>query len=162
MGQFCKQPTFCGLLGGALPDTDEYGDGLFKIKPIFEIIDDGYKLSNGDFLSLEDLVVRYTSKSDCLVANDTEIVIKLDTTLTEELKEEGLAREIVRNIQDGRKSLNLEISDRIKVAIKSNLTDKMLQYISNETLADLCELESYDLLLEVNSNDNIAVIKIKK
>lgn len=128
----------------------------------FEIIDDGYKLSNGDVLSLEDVVVRYTSKSDCLVANDNEIVIKLDTTLTKELKEEGLAREIVRNIQDGRKSLNLEISDRIKVEIKSNLTDKMLQYISNETLADLCELDNYDLLLNVTSNDNVAEVKLKK
>ena len=67
-----------------------------------------------------------------------------------------------KSIDYHNKSLNLEISDRIKVAIKSNLTDKMLQYISNETLADLCELESYDLLLEVNSNDNIAVVKIKK
>ena len=79
-----------------------------------------------------------------------------------ELKEEGLAREIVRNIQDGRKSLNLEISDRIKVEIKSNLTDKMLQYISNETLADLCELDNCDLLLNVTSNDNMAIVKIKK
>ncbi len=128
----------------------------------FEIIDDGYKLSNEDILSTEDLIVRYTSKSDCLVANDNEIVIKLDTTLTEELKEEGLAREIVRNIQDGRKSLNLEISDRIKVEIKSSLPEKMLHYISNETLADLCEISDYDLLLNVSSNDNTVEVKLEK
>ena len=128
----------------------------------FEILADGYKLSNGDVLSVDDVVTRYTSKSDCLVANDNEMVIKLDTTLTDELKEEGIAREIVRNIQDGRKSLNLEISDRIKVDIKSNLSDKMLQYISNETLADLCEITNHDLLLNVTSNDNTVEVKMEK
>ena len=104
----------------------------------FEILDNGYKLVNGDVVELDDLVVRYTSKSDCLVANDNEIVIKLDTTLTDELKQEGLAREIVRNIQDGRKGLGLEISDRIRVEIQSDLTDELLEYICNETLSDLC------------------------
>jgi len=141
-------------------DMKEIGN-LIKNKN-FEILDDGYKLLNGDVLSFEDLVVRYTSKSNCLVANDNEIVIKLDTTLTEALKEEGLVREIVRNIQDGRKSLNLEISDRIKVEINSNLSENMLQYISNETLADLCKLDNYDLLLSVSSNDNVSEVKIKR
>ena len=145
----------------------KYGKDMKEVSNLiknknFEIIDDGYKLSNEDILSTEDLIVRYTSKSDCLVANDNEIVIKLDTTLTEELKEEGLAREIVRNIQDGRKSLNLEISDRIKVEIKSDLSEKMLQYISNETLADLCEISDHDLLLNVTSNDNTVEVKLEK
>ena len=145
----------------------KYGKNMKEVSNLiknksFEILDKGYKLSNGEVFSSEDLVVRYTSKSDCSVANDNEIVIKLDTILTEELKEEGLAREIVRNIQDGRKSLNLEISERIKLEIKSNLTEKMLQYISNETLADLCELDKCDLLLNVTSNDNVAEVKIQK
>ena len=145
----------------------KYGKNMKEIGNLiknknFEILADGYKLSNGDVLSVDDVVTRYTSKSDCLVANDNEMVIKLDTTLTDELKEEGLAREIVRNIQDGRKSLNLEISDRIKVDIKSNLSDKMLQYISNETLADLCEITNHDLLLNVTSNDNTVEVKMEK
>ena len=58
--------------------------------------------------------------------------------------------------------MNLEISDRIKVDIKSNLSDKMLQYISNETLADLCEITNHDLLLNVTSNDNTVEVKMEK
>ena len=141
-------------------DIKEIGN-LIKNKS-FEILDNGYKLANGDVVELEDVVVRYTSKSDCLVANDNEIVIKLDTTLTDELKQEGLAREIVRNIQDSRKGLGLEISDRIRVEIQSDLTDELLEYICNETLSDLCVLDDCDISLEVTSNDNVATIKIKK
>ena len=128
----------------------------------FDLLDNGYKLANGDVVELDDLVVRYTSKSDFLVANDNEIVIKLDTTLTDELKQEGLAREIVRNIQDGRKGLELEISDKIRVEIQADLSNELLEYICNETLSDLCELDDCDILLEVISNDNVATIKIKK
>ena len=141
-------------------DINAVGE-LIKSKS-FDILDDGYKLSNGDKLDLEDVIVRYTSKSDDIVANDNEIVIKLDTNLTDELKQEGLAREIVRNIQDSRKSLGLDISDRIKVEIDSNLSDELLTYISSETLGDLTTLDEYDLTLEVKSNDNKATIKIKK
>ena len=134
---------------------------LIKSKS-FDFLDDSYILSNGNKLDLEDVIVRYSSKSDNIVANDNEIVIKLDTLLTEELKEEGLARELVRNIQDGRKELGLEISDRIKLEINTNISDKLLDYICNETLADLCDLDSYDLLLKVSSNGKEVEVKIKK
>ncbi len=145
----------------------KYGKNIKEVENLirnkkFEICENGYKLSNGEFIELEDLIVRYTSKTNDIVTKDNDIVLKLNTVLTDELKQEGLAREIVRNIQDGRKGLNLEISDRIKIDIESNLQEKFLQYICNETLSDLCKLDKYDLLLKVNANNNEAIIKIQK
>ena len=128
----------------------------------FKLENDKYILSNGDELDINDIIIRYTSKDNDLVTSDNEIVLKLDTKLTDELKEEGLAREIVRNIQDARKSLNLEISDRILIDIDKEIKKDLLDYILNETLADQSTLNEYDTILEVISNENKVNIKIKK
>ena len=66
--------------------------------------------------------------------------VKLDTVITEELKLEGLAREIVRAIQDRRKKMGLNVEDRIDTRCEA---DGMLQraierhgdYIKSETLS---------------------------
>jgi isoleucyl-tRNA synthetase len=66
--------------------------------------------------------------------------VKLNTEITEELRLEGLAREIVRAIQDRRKKLGLNVEDRIHTRYE---TDGMLlraierhgDYIKNETLS---------------------------
>lgn len=142
----------------------KYGN---KIKEITDLIknkqfDSNYKLSNNEQLNEDDIIIRYTSKSNNLVANDNEIVIKLNTLLTDELKEEGLVREIVRNIQDARKQLNLEISDRIQIDIDKNLSNTSINYICNETLSDLNKLDNYDLLINVESNNTKVDIKIKR
>lgn len=76
-----------------------------------------------------------------LVANAGGITVALDITLTEELKSEGVARELVNRIQNIRKDSGLEVTDRIKVTMKDN---KILQdavkanedYIKSETLTD--------------------------
>ena len=67
-------------------------------------------------------------------------MVALDTSLNEELVVEGLARELVRTIQDGRKSAGLDISDRISVAIEGSqgiqqAIEMHREYIMSETLA---------------------------
>lgn len=128
----------------------------------FELFDDNYKLENGDVITDEDLIVRYNFKTNDIVANDKEIVIKLDINLTDELKEEGLAREIVRNIQDARKSLNLKINDRIKIEIDKTINKELLEYICNETLSSYTKLDDCDMELNVVSNDNSVIVKLKR
>lgn len=64
----------------------------------------------------------------------------LDTTMTEDLRREGLLREIVRTVQDARKQADLEISDRIILSVSGspNVTkvlDDNRQFVMNETLA---------------------------
>ena len=63
----------------------------------------------------------------------------LDTTLDDALLREGIAREIVRTVQDGRKQAGLEVSDRIRLHIDgSSLVSEALnehrEWIMNETL----------------------------
>lgn len=79
------------------------------------------------------------------VTNLGSLTVALDVTISEELKQEGIARELVNRIQNLRKELNFEVTDRIKVALQNdNLVKaavaKNKGYICAEILADELEL----------------------
>ena len=111
---------------------------------------------------MDDILIRYLAKDNMLVESDGEIIASLDTKLTDELKDEGMAREIIRNIQDSRKSLDCEISDHIKIKLEGYIPQVWVEYICNETLSVINNLDEYDLTCEVTSNGNKAIIYIKK
>ncbi len=76
-----------------------------------------------------------------LVANEGNLTVALDITVTEELKREGVAREIVNRIQNIRKDNGFEITDRINVIISANENSdaaiaEYADYISRQVLAD--------------------------
>ncbi len=80
-----------------------------------------------------------------LVAIDGRFTVALDVTLTPELEEEGLARELVNRIQNLRKDSNFEVTDKIDVKIKSHelllsAVRNNFNYICSETLATTLEL----------------------
>jgi isoleucyl-tRNA synthetase len=80
-----------------------------------------------------------------LVANAGGITVALDITLTDELKNEGIARELVNRIQKIRKETGLELTDRIAVQVEEYETLKSAiinfsDYICTEILADNIEL----------------------
>ncbi len=86
-----------------------------------------------------------------LVAIDGRFTVALDVTLNPELKEEGLARELINRIQNLRKDKEYEVTDRIDVKIKSHETlatavRNNFNYICSETLA--CTLELVNEVLE--------------
>ncbi len=110
----------------------------------------------------EELLVETSSPEGYAVAEADGVLVALDTSLTPELIEEGLARELVRNIQDARKSANFDISDRIAVylgGVAENATieqvvQKWGDYIRAETLAD-------DLLLtEPADNAHVETLEL--
>ena len=75
-----------------------------------------------------------------LVTSEGGISVALDITISESLKEEGIAREIVNRIQNFRKESGLEVTDRIALFIKRNAdvhdaVQNNLEYICQETLA---------------------------
>jgi isoleucyl-tRNA synthetase len=75
-----------------------------------------------------------------LVANEGKLTVALDITLTDELRKEGLARELVNRIQNLRKSNGYDITDKIKIHIlSSNEMDEAIhahkEYIMNQVLA---------------------------
>ncbi|MDR3269475.1 MAG: isoleucine--tRNA ligase [Tannerella sp.] len=80
-----------------------------------------------------------------LVANEGALTIALDITVTDELNREGLARELVNRIQNLRKSSGFEITDKIRVTIRSSREmDAVLEvhkaYIANQVLATAIEV----------------------
>ena len=87
-------------------------------------------------LAKEDILVNYTAKGEIPVLSDGMVVVALDLHITEDLKNEGVAREFVRNIQDARKQLGLEITDRILLHFDGDYPKDYLKYIMGETLGE--------------------------
>ena len=91
-------------------------------------------------ITLDDLVVTEIPKSGWSYAAHDGESIALDLTLTPELIEAGLVREIIRTIQEGRKNAGLDVSDRILITYFGNAeivkaVTNNLQNISDEVLA---------------------------
>ncbi|MBR2658575.1 isoleucine--tRNA ligase [Candidatus Saccharibacteria bacterium] len=91
------------------------------------------------------------------VANGKEL--KLDKTLTEDLKREGYARELVRAIQSARKKAGLAPGDKIRLSLSVEPPKEHLSFIKTEVLTDNIELNSnyaYDEIAKVNG-ENITI-----
>ena len=76
-----------------------------------------------------------------LVASDGENTVALDITISEALRNEGVARELVNRIQNLRKDSGYEVTDRISIRLSDDPSLKLAieahgQYIKEETLAD--------------------------
>jgi len=103
----------------------------------FTLTVDGQTLEmNGD-----EILVESSSPTGFAVAEEGSYVVALNTEITEALRREGLARDLVRNVQDARKDAGLQISDHIRLflAMSDALADAIrphLDYIATETLAD--------------------------
>ncbi len=88
----------------------------------------------------DEVRVQTTSAEGYACARAERLLVALDTTLNEALVVEGLAREIVRTVQDARKSAGLEIADRITLAVCGSENVQIAlrrhrEYIMGETLA---------------------------
>jgi isoleucyl-tRNA synthetase len=68
-------------------------------------------------LLLEEVLISSQDIPGWSVASDAGVTVALDVTLTEELKQEGIARDLVNRIQNLRKDLGLEVQDKIKIQI---------------------------------------------
>jgi isoleucyl-tRNA synthetase len=91
----------------------------------------------------------------------------LDTEISEELKLEGQAREIIRYIQEMRKEASFEVDNRIKVCYNGKLSvfSKFGAMIAKETLADSLDkgnLEDFDIEKEFKINEELVKIQVKK
>ena len=96
---------------------------------------------NGKNITLELADVEISSKDieGWLVANEGSLTVALDVTITEDLRKEGVARELVNRIQNARKDTGLEVTDKIKLTVLNfeNLQQSISEnreYIMSETL----------------------------
>jgi len=100
------------------------------------------ELSDGPIvLDSDDIQVRLQAKEGWAAAQGHAVVVVLSTELTEELILEGLARELVRTIQDRRKEMGCQFTDRIAVGLVTDsaelrsAVEQFGDYIRGETLA---------------------------
>lgn len=89
-------------------------------------------------LNLSDILISIKGKQNFIGTYEDGHFVFLDTTITDELREEGVAREIVHAVQNMRKEANLDISERILLSIKPEdaVVKNYEDYIKTETLAD--------------------------
>ena len=93
------------------------------------------------------------------------IVVSLDLTITDELRAEGIAREIVRNIQDTRKKIGCEIMDKILIYSPDEDTfpKNWTEYICSETMSSYQEINDFDSEIEIVTDDKLAIkVYVKK
>ncbi|MDN4165798.1 isoleucine--tRNA ligase [Cytophagales bacterium LB-30] len=133
--------------------------------------DQGYALTIGTdtfALTLEDVEIMSEDIPGWLVANDGPLTVALDITITDALREEGVARDLVNRIQNLRKDMGLEVQDKIKVSVArgESLIEAALQsnreYICRETQA--LQLNLVDSLNDGNTiemDDLQVVLKIE-
>jgi isoleucyl-tRNA synthetase len=116
--------------------------------------------SKDDFVldvSINDVEIIAEDVPGWQVTNMGKLTVALDVTVTNELKQEGISRELVNRIQNLRKELNFEVTDKINVrtsdhpyiteAVKNNLS-----YICAEILAD-----SFELVSGLNGGESVEI-----
>jgi isoleucyl-tRNA synthetase len=101
---------------------------------------------NSVILSLEDVEISSQDIEGWLVANSNGITVALDITISPELRQEGIARELVNRIQNIRKDTGFEVTDKIKVHLQKNDTLETAvkaneDYIKSETLTEALVFE---------------------
>ena len=122
-------------------------------------------------LTLEDALISTQDIPGWAVTSQDNFTVALDMTITDELFNEGLARELVNRVQTLRKSSGLEVTDRIEIFVQQN--DKLNQaieqyknYICGETLADSISMTDNvagDNILEDDLTENVKVtLQIRK
>ena len=105
-------------------------------------LDNGEEITLGNFKVTKDMIdVRISSKEGFNAAMENNNFIILNTTLTEELLAEGIARELVSKVQQLRKEKDFNITDRIDILYSENeeltkVMNSFESFIKNETLCD--------------------------
>lgn len=131
----------------------------------FQVMDDG-SVKIGEFvLEGDEVEVGYKGKDGYDVASNNGITVILDTTITDELRKEGQAREVIRLIQDLRKEAGYNVDDRIYIFVmaEGDMKDAVTinaDYIKRETLANELQ-DSGDFEWDLEKELEVDGFKIK-
>ena len=131
-----------GLISKSINDFSQEQINQFEREGSLPLVIAGNSIN----LSLEDVEISSQDIEGWLVANSNGITVALDITISEELKEEGIARELVNRIQNIRKDSGFEVTDKIKVHLQKNSElEKAVKaneaYIKSETLTQTMVFE---------------------
>jgi len=123
---------------------------------------------NSITLTQDDVEISSQDIPGWLVANANGITVALDITITDELRKEGIARELVNRIQNLRKDSGFEVTDKIKVQLMRNgvLEEAITAnetYIKSETLTEVLVFEDHlENGTEIEFDDIKTLILISK
>ena len=100
-----------------------------------------FDLSGTEFNAVEeDVQIQYTVKAGFDMIMENNFIVLLDTTLTPELIEEGLLRELLSKVQNTRKTTGFDVNDTVKLYVEGDgevtaMVHKFESYIKTEALA---------------------------
>ncbi len=92
-------------------------------------------------LSNDDVLVQRSERDNLKVLNDGSLTVALDPEITEELRQEGLVRDLIRQIQNLRKESGLDVADRIALTLAGSddlkaAVEAHEEYLMGETLSE--------------------------
>ena len=132
-------------------------------------------LASGDVtLKAGDFEISSEDMPGWLVATDGPLTLALDIEVSEELRKEGVARELINRIQNIRKDSGFEVTDRVEVVIYakdadffeiSDAVDAYYEYITSQTLSEIDSVSADDApesAVAVEWNDRTINISVKK
>jgi isoleucyl-tRNA synthetase len=113
-------------------------------------------------LSIDDFLITSEDIPGWLVANDGDVTVALDVTLTDELIAEGTARDLVNKIQNLRKDRDFNITDKIKVKLERHeaivdAVNNYSEYIKSEVLATEFVFADMDFADKIELNDVVGL-----
>ncbi len=149
-------PKYGKIMKQIAAAVNQFGqDQISKIEAegIFHLDIDGQAVE----LTMNDVEISTQDIPGWVVANMDQLTVALDITITDELKSEGMAREIINRIQNYRKDQGFEVTDHINVKIEKNeeIEKSIIEnnsYICSETLA-----QSLVLVDQINETEKIEV-----
>ena len=130
-----------------------------------------YKINSDIIINLSDVEISSADIPGWQVLSQDGLTVALDVTITDNLKQEGLSRELVNRIQNIRKEKGFEVTDKIEISVEKNEVLKNaitnnLSYICGETLAnnlkfvDQIKYENINIELVDNISINVSIKKI--
>ncbi len=149
-------PKYGKIMKQIAAAVNQFGqDQISKIEAegIYHLDIDGQAVE----LTMNDVEISTQDIPGWVVANMDQLTVALDITITNELKSEGMAREIINRIQNYRKDQGFEVTDHINVKIEKNeeIEKSIIEnnsYICSETLA-----QSLVLVDQINETEKIEV-----
>jgi len=118
-------------------------------------------------LTQDDVIIQRNEKENLKILNEGSLTVALDPEITEELREEGLVRDLIRQIQNVRKESGLDVSDRIELSL--GCTDGLRQavknneeYLMGETLAVSISWDEPADGTPVNLGEDSCVVGVRK
>ena len=140
----------------------------FTTEQIADLEKTGKADVSGYEITVEDVEISTKDIPGWTVASEGKTTVALDLTLTEELKAEGIARELINRIQNLRKDKNFELTDRISIRLEESCPFKKefinnQIYISSEVLSDKIEfVNSLSKSEEIEIDEEKFRIEIEK